>query len=176
MATDQLNQILSFHCPRYEELPDLDIYIDQVLQLINRYLAIIQDYTNEPIMTKTMINNYVKHGIVHAPRKRKYTKEHLAYLIVIGFMKQVYSMNEINNLIQFQIKAYPIERAYNYFCDELEECLKATFTHRPVNHVKANNQDEFEVYMLQNTILSIVQKIYVQLSMDKVQERLATKR
>ena len=93
MATDQLNQILSFHCPRYEELPDLDIYMDQVLQLINRYLAIIQDYTNEPIMTKTMINNYVKHGIVHAPRKRKYTKEHLAYLIVIGFMKQVYSMN-----------------------------------------------------------------------------------
>lgn len=166
-----VDKVLNYHCPRYEELPDLDIYMDQVLQLLNRYLSIIKDNIDVPIMTKTMINNYVKHGIVPSPQKKKYTRQHLAYFIVIGFMKQVYSMEEIDTLIKFQMSAYPIDRAYNYFCDELEECLKATFTYRPVQHILASNQDEFEVHMLQNTILSIVEKIYVQFYMDKIKNK-----
>lgn len=170
--SDMLEKILSFHCPRYEELPDLEIYMDQVLQLLDRYLSLLSDLNEERIMTKTMINNYVKHGIVRPPVKKKYTREHLAYLIVIGVLKQVYSMNEISLLIQFQMKAYPIERAYNYFCDELEQCIKAVITHQPIEHAKASNQDEFEVSVMQNSILSIVEKLYVQLSMDEIRRRL----
>lgn len=168
--TDTMDEILTLHFPRYEELPDLDIYMDQVLQLLNRYFAIFQKNNDEPIMTKTMINNYVKHGILMPPHKKKYTRDHLAYLVVICLMKQVFSMSEISLLIQFQIKAYPIAKAYNYFCEELETCLKATFTHSPLEHVKASNQDEFEVFLLQNTILSIVEKIYVQLSIRMLQQ------
>jgi len=173
---DKTNAILSFHCPRFEELPDLEIYMDQVLQLLNRYLSLLNDPSEEKVMTKTMINNYVKHGIVMPPYKKKYTREHLAYLIVISFLKLSYSMSEIKLLIQFQIRAYPIAQTYNYFCDELEECLNAIFSNRPIVHVKASNQDEFEVYMLQNTIQSIAYKIYVQQSMEIVNDRLSAKK
>ena len=103
-----------FRLPRFEELPDLDIYMDQVLQLLNRYTSpIIQTD-----MTKTMINNYVKKGVVSAPVKKKYTKEHLAHLIVVSFLKLVYSMDDITLLISYQMHSCDINRAYNYFCEE----------------------------------------------------------
>lgn len=166
------NAFISFHYPRYEELPDLDMYMDQVLQLLNRYFAHIITYSDEKIMTKTMINNYVKNGVLPRPQKRKYTRNHLAYLIVITALKQTFSIDEITTLIQFQMREYPIERAYNYFCEELEACLKGVFTHQPVIHAKANNQDEFEVYLLSNAILAIVEKLYVQACMKEVNNRL----
>lgn len=167
------NAFITFHCPRYEELPDLDMYMDQVLQLLNRYFANIIPLTNEKIMTKTMINNYVKNGVLPRPQKKKYTRNHLAYLIVISALKQTFSIDEIATLIQFQMREYPIERAYNYFCEELEACIQGVFTHQPVIHAKANNQDEFEVFLLSNAILAIVEKLYVQACMDEVNDRLA---
>lgn len=169
---EKTKAILEFHCPRFDELPDLDIYMDQVLQLLSRYFTLLSDPNEEKIMTKAMINNYVKHGIVQPPIKKKYTREHMVYLIVICFLKTVYSMNEIALLIQFQIKAYPIARAYNYFCDELEACLYATFTHQPIAHAKATNKDDFEVAVLQSAIMSVVQKIYVQQCMDEITQRI----
>lgn len=161
--------IKDFHLPRYEELPDLDIYMDQVLQLLNRYV--------EPIiegdMTKTMINNYVKKGVVHPPVKKKYTKEHLAHLVVVSFLKMIYSMDEITLLIQFQMHACDIQRAYNYFCDEMEHCLIATFTNQEIDHaVRQGLQDEFDVYALQMTIRSVVDKIYVLQTMNEMKNKI----
>ena len=160
--------IKNFHLPRYEELPDLEIYMDQVLQLLNRYVdPIIQND-----MTKTMINNYVKKGVVSPPIKKKYTKEHLAHLIVVSFLKLVYSMDEITLLIAFQMHACDIERAYNYFCDELERCLVATFEDLPIEHAKSHINDPFAVYALQMTIRSVVDKIYTLQTMEKMKDRI----
>lgn len=136
--------------------------MDQVLQLMNRYLDVFQKEEKEPLMTKTMINNYVKKGIIRPPIKKKYTKEHVAYLLVIALLKQVFSIQEISLLIQFQMHAYTTARAYNYFCEEMEACLKAIFRHEPIIHAKSSDQGEFEVFLIQNTILSLVEKIYVQ--------------
>ena len=168
--------ILQFHCPRFEELPDLDLYMDQVLQVLDTHLYLFIEPGETRVMTKTMINNYVKHGIIYAPVKKKYTRYHLAYLIVVSFLKKVYSMQEISSLLQFQMISYPFERAYNYFCDELEQCLQATFTNQPISHHPATDEDLFAVHLIQHAIQSTVDKIYVQKSMDEVIRRILEKK
>ena len=63
--------------PRWEELPAIDLYIDQVVSLLNEWLDFIPRSTDEQVITKTMINNYVKHGLVEAPKKKKYTRYYI---------------------------------------------------------------------------------------------------
>ena len=117
---------LGFHCPRWRELPDMDLYMDQVVTLLNSSLQLFtQPHQGKPI-TSTMINNYVKHGIVNAPIKKRYMKRHVAYLFVVCILKTVYSMEEISNLISVQVEKYPQDQAYDYFCAELECCLTYT--------------------------------------------------
>ena len=82
------NMETSIHLPRWEELPVIDLYIDQVVTLLEEWLDFIP-HNDEKLITKSMINNYVKHGIVDAPKKRRYTTTHIAYLIVVCIFKQV---------------------------------------------------------------------------------------
>ncbi len=161
-------KIRYFHLPRYEELPDLDIYMDQVLQLLNRYTSPIMNSD----MTKTMINNYVKQGVVSAPIRKKYTKEHLAHLIVVSFLKLIYTMDEITLLIAFQMHACDVERAYNYFCDEFERCLVSTFENKPIEHAPSHIDDPFAVYALQKTISSVVDKIFITQTLSQMENRI----
>ena len=104
----KLKDIEKFHIPRWNELPDIDLYVDQVISLFDNYLSkyIDNDSQDESssILTKTMINNYVKLGLLKPPTKKKYGKEQVATVLVIGILKQVYSINEIQNLIRFAIK------------------------------------------------------------------------
>lgn len=112
-----------FHCPRYEELPELELYLTQVLTLVNSILAPI---ASEPV-TGAMVSNYVKNNAVPAPIKKKYTRAHLVYLIVTCLLKQVFSVQQIARLFEIQSRTYPLEVAYNYFCREYENALDAAF-------------------------------------------------
>ena len=95
-------EIKDFHLPRWNELPTIDLYIDQLVSLLEQYLAGYIKNDNEKddkIITKTMINNYVKHSVIKPPINKKYNKEHIASLFVIFVLKQVYSINDIKKLI-----------------------------------------------------------------------------
>ena len=78
----------NFHIPRWNELPNIDLYMDQVLSYIESSL---KDYikSDEKFITKTMINNYVKQGILQPPENKKYNRLHIAELFVICVLKQV---------------------------------------------------------------------------------------
>ena len=71
--------INNFHVPRWDEIPGIDLYMDQVLSYIEEYLPFYtSDDSNESLITKTMINNYVKQEIIAPPVKKKYTRLHIA--------------------------------------------------------------------------------------------------
>lgn len=160
-----------FHCPRWQELPDMDLYMDQVVTLLNEYLKPFQTMQDKPV-TSTMINNYVKHAIVSPPVKKKYKKEHVAYLIVVCILKLVYRMDEISQFIEVQIERYPIDQAYNYFCAELEICLKCIFLHKKIHHVPSKDEGSHVVELLRNTVQSIANTIYVRHELEKRQHEL----
>lgn len=115
-----------FHCPRYQELPDIPLYMDQVLLVLESALCLFAD-EKERIVTPAMINNYVKQKFINAPEKKKYNRQHLAVLIMVSLLKKVFSMNEISGMIRMLIDAYGLEAAYDRFCDQLEKALRQAF-------------------------------------------------
>lgn len=153
-------EIAGFHIPRWNEIPKIDLYLDQLVCLLEQYLSnYIKNDDSEKIITKTMINNYVKHNIINPPVNKKYNKEHMAYLFVIFILKQIYSIDEIKKMLDLAIKTSPIDQSYNRFCSELEKAIKMTFTGE--NYIN-NNRLSKEQYLLRNAVQSFANKLYVQ--------------
>lgn len=155
-------EIQKFHIPRWGEIPAIDLYIDQVVSLLEQNLFnYIKDETgkSDSPITKTMINNYVKKGIINPPVAKKYNREHIAMLFVIFILKQIYSIDEIKKLVDLAIKTSPIEQSYNRFCSELEKAIRMTFTGE--NYIN-NNRLSQEQYLLRNVVQSFANKLYVQ--------------
>lgn len=149
----------NFHIPRWNELPNIDLYMDQVLNYIE---SALNDYikSDEKYITKTMINNYVKQGILESPVNKKYNRLHIAKLFVICILKQVYSISEIKELIVLALEINSAENGYNRFCDYLTEALITTF-----NGTEYSNNSNFtkEQYLLKNVVQSFANKLYAQI-------------
>ena len=114
---------------------------------------------SDKIITKTMINNYVKQNIIPAPNNKKYNKIHIAELIVICILKEVYSISDIKKLIDLALSTSDIQIAYNKFCCYFENSVESTF------NGKAYSSDRIltnEQYLLKTVVQSYVNKLYVQ--------------
>ena len=97
--------------------------MDQVITLIERYLAPLVGQTDNKVITSAMINNYVKLNIMPKPNKKRYERLHMAYLIVITILKQVLLIPEIKNGIFLQSRHCSLAQAYDLFCQEQENAL-----------------------------------------------------
>lgn len=81
------------------EIPNIDLYMDQVLTFMNTNLEDAKRYENDKIMTKTMINNYAKNHLLPAPEKKKYSKEHMMVLMFIYYFKNILSIGDIQSIL-----------------------------------------------------------------------------
>ncbi len=114
------------HLPRWEELPNLGLYMDQVITILEHYLEPVFP-EGEKILTPAMINNYVKLKLIPKPDKKKYGREHLAYLVAITILKQVLTIPEVRDGIVWLAEKVGPKQAYNLFCQEQERELSALF-------------------------------------------------
>lgn len=103
--------------PRWQEMPDLDLYMDQVLALIARYW---DAGPRDKGLTASMVNNYVKLGIMPPPVRKKYTRTHLVYLVVICVLKPVLPLPSIRDLVARELECTSEEVFYNSFCELFE--------------------------------------------------------
>ncbi len=88
--------------PAWEELPAIPLYMDQVILYLRECLSFFQQDENSPLLTSSMINNYVKNGVLPHPDKKKYRKEHLGALMAVCMLKQVLSIQELKTLLDGQ--------------------------------------------------------------------------
>lgn len=126
---DWITKIESINLPRWHELPELALYLDQVLEFINEHISVVfisHGETNEKILTSWMINNYVKNNIMPPPIKKRYHKEHIAYIITITVLKQVSNLSDVSLGIKHLTSALGKIDAYNAFISFLENALKAS--------------------------------------------------
>lgn len=163
MANKQefIEKIKNYHCPRYHELPPFALYTDQLKELLELYLSEFEIPGEEKFITPTMIGNYVKQKIIPPPVKKKYDRDHIVYLIVIGIFKQVLNISDIGTIIKMQRRVYPVEVAYNYFCSELEAALKATFCTRDFSEVAKPDRVSTLTELVSSSLLAFANKIYV---------------
>lgn len=110
----------------WNDLPDFAIYCDQLLQIVTDNLYFMQ-LGDEKLITKSMVNNYVKWGMMPKPVKKKYEKLHIAYVIVITILKQILPISKIKEGIQLQVALHGNESAYDAFCEAFMESMQKTF-------------------------------------------------
>lgn len=82
-----------------EDIPNIDLYMDQVTTFMEEQLAHSKRYQEDKILTKTMINNYAKNNLLPSPEKKRYSKDHLLMLIFIYYFKNILSITDIQKLL-----------------------------------------------------------------------------
>lgn len=105
---DKLNSILEsiarIDYIKPDEIPNIDLYMDQLTTFMESHLVSTKRYPDDKILTKTMINNYAKNNLLPSPNKKKYSKEHVLLLIFIYYFKNILSIKDIERLF------YPISQ------------------------------------------------------------------
>ena len=106
----------NFSYPKWEDIPNIDLYLDQVLLYVNQVCAPVSPDKDKGL-TASMVNNYVKHGYLTKPDKKKYQRKQIARLIAITTLKSVFSIQEIAqtlNTLQTQASS---DKLYDAFVD-----------------------------------------------------------
>lgn len=148
--------IHEFHMPRYQELPNVGLYLVQTVKYINSFLTPLGCME----ITSSMISNYVKKGYIQSPVKKQYYAEQIAYLFFIAIVKNVLSMENIERLFAMQKHTYDTKIAYDYFCQELENMLFYIFGEK--DKVEEVGKDAGEQKkMLRSTIIAVAHIIYL---------------
>lgn len=100
---DMLNSILEsisrIDYIKPEQIPNIDLYMDQVTTFMEEGLERTKRYPDDKILTKTMINNYAKNNLLPPPVKKKYSREHVLALIFIYYFKNLLSIKDIETLL-----------------------------------------------------------------------------
>lgn len=154
--------LMTYQCPKWKDLPDFDLYMDQVIYFINDRLSpIFFDSDKNKIITSNMVNNYVKNSIVHPPIKKHYKQYHLAFLIAVCILKQCYSLTEITYFVQIATSNVDIEEAYDSFASTFEKYLHEIMEKGYANGHKENMSKETQLMI--NVIKTVIYKMYTEL-------------
>jgi len=156
LITNKKANIQEFRLPRYSEIPNVGLYLEQVAKYINGYLDTIGCME----LTPSMISNYVKKGIIANPIKKLYYAEQIAYLFFVAVSKSVLSIENISVIIKMQKEVYGSQKAYDYFCDEFEHRLAAVFAMEYAAPIGIEDNKKVKS-MLQSVLFAAAHMIYL---------------
>lgn len=168
------------------DIPNIDLYMDQVTTFMDAQLASTKRYNEDKILTKTMINNYAKNNLLPPPVKKKYTKEHVLVLIFIYYFKNILSIRDIETLLRPITDKYfdtdnglDMTKIYNEVCamekaqiEPLKEEIKAAYEKAGTSFQNAEKEDQ-EYLRLFSFICSLSFDVYVKkLLIEKIIDEL----
>lgn len=112
--------------PAWEDFPDIELYMDQVISVLERYLT--PYFEEEKCITSTMINNYVKQKLLSPPRNKRYGRAQLARLFMIGILKSFMQLSDLCTLLDHLAKAEGEQALYNRFSEALNLAVEGAFS------------------------------------------------
>lgn len=110
-----------FEATSWDSLPDIELYMEQITGYLNRQLRVQtrQDREDSQVLTSSMINNYVKSGLITRPIQKRYDREQLAQLYMLCSMKQILNIPDAAALIRYLTsKEHPISEVYDAFVSD----------------------------------------------------------
>ncbi|MDD7282162.1 DUF1836 domain-containing protein [Floccifex sp.] len=161
------DEIRNFYFPSYQEIPDVGLYLEQTTDYIN---AILFPLTNEKI-TKSMISNYVKKGLISSPIKKKYNRDQIAILIYLALAKTIVSLEDIQLLLELKDLSYDNQTAFDYFKVEFENVLHYVFGIKD-SLDSVGKDDTYPKSLLRSTIIAFAHKIYLNKSFKLLHEQM----
>ena len=130
-----------FHLPRYAELPEIELYMDQVISVTDKYLGAFS-LGGDPVLTPSMINNYVKNRVIPPPEKKKYGRDHLAKLLVICLLKPTMEISAIAEIIEKSENLYGTQRMLDTFAEKYENRLSGLAKEIGTTLKKSGNSED----------------------------------
>lgn len=134
-----------------EDIPSLDLYMDQIMTLFDVNLADNKRNEDDKLLTKTMINNYSKEGLLKPIKGKKYTKDHILQMLLIYSLKNTISIQEIKKVLQpYHEQTEKIEPIYNKFLSTKKELahLVTTSTQEFIEKQEFDLDDPDQLTML----------------------------
>ena len=143
---ERLNELLahldSLDHIHVDEIPQIDLYMDQVTTFMEKHLSELKRYPEDKVLTKTMINNYAKNNLLPSPVKKKYTQEHILLLVFIYYFKNLLSFTDIETVLSYVIE--------HHFDTDDESSLAEIYTkvfsmeHGQMDRLKEDVKEKFE--------------------------------
>lgn len=170
-----LEEIDKFELTKYESLPDIDLYMDQMLTYLDRQLHTFAVSTLDKQITSSMINNYVKGDCIPSPISKKYNKEHIALILQICLLKRATNISDIKQIIDSLYQNSNFMETYNDFAEKTTETLHqiSAETQQKLENIETNNQNELlklalELSIVANTNMIIANRIlrYIEIQND----------
>lgn len=176
---DLLNSILAsisrIDYVKSDDIPNIDLYMDQVTTFMEKELKSTKRYDDDKILTKTMINNYAKNDLLPPPVKKKYSKEHLMILTFIYYFKSILSIGDIEKMLSpiterffDSDKDIDISRIYDEVCsadkartDILQEDIKAAFSSSKNTFTDVDDDEDKELLQYFSFICMLSLDVYV---------------
>lgn len=165
-----------------DEIPNINLYMDQVTTFMDEHLSSTKRYPNDKILTKTMINNYAKNNLIPPPEKKKYSKEHMLVLLFVYYFKNILSIKDIEAVLKPLTERYfntddklKMSDVYNEVCaleqseiESIQNDIKTKFAQAETTFADAPEADR-EYLQLFAFICQLSFDIYVrQLLIEKI--------
>ena len=162
--TELIERITAERPVKWDELPDIELYRDQVLNYMKRQHSLQPE---DALLTGAMINNYIKSGLLPRANGKKYTKDHLVYLTAICSLKQVLSVGETDELLKLQPKLSDARGFYEEYLVQIDRAFQDTAKQLE----EKNTRDELAATALQLAIASYSQKLACEKILDILKEK-----
>lgn len=161
-----LEELENFNLLEYERLPDIDLYMEQLITFLDRYLLVFGTSSLDKQITSSMINNYVKGDCIPSPVSKKYNKEHIALILEICMLKKANNISEIKQIIDINYTNTDFKETYNDFVKKINDNLHSMCNEveNKVNEIDTNDQNALvnlalELSINANTNLLIAKRI-----------------
>ena len=173
-----LEELNNFELTKYEKLPDIDLYMDQMITYLEKNLRTFALSSLDKQITSSMINNYVKGDCIPSPLSKKYNKEHIALILEICLLKRAINISDIKQILDSNYQNSDFMETYNDFANKATEILHSVSvdTNTKLAEIETNNQNELlklalELSLVANANVLIAKRI---LSYIEIQNNLKT--
>ena len=166
-----------------EEIPNIDLYMDQVTTFMEKHLGELKRYPEDKVLTKTMINNYAKNNLLPSPVRKKYTQDHILLLVFIYYFKNLLNFNDIETILSYITEHHfgeaplPLSQVYTEVftmehsqMDKLKDDVKAKFETAEKTFSDVEDPGEKDALQLFSFICELAFDVYLKKQMI---ERLA---
>ena len=180
---DILDRLGRLHYITPEDIPDIDLYMDQVTTFMEKHLGELKRYPEDKVLTKTMINNYAKNNLLPSPVRKKYTQDHILLLVFIYYFKNLLNFNDIETILSYITEHHfgeaplPLSQVYTEVftmehsqMDKLKDDVKAKFETAEKTFSDVEDPGEKDALQLFSFICELAFDVYLKKQMI---ERLA---
>lgn len=151
---NSVEKLLKFQNPQENTIPNISLYMDQLQEYFETTLGDLKRQNEDTVLTKTMINNYVKSNLIKAPERKKYDKETICDLIAIYHLKKAFSIQDTMRVLTLMKKD---ENYYTHFVKD-QEAVRSELLSKVPNGTLALSHEDAATLLLQLTLEVSIKK------------------